>query len=147
MSGDVIDGCLLSWHELPEQHWLTPVDEPATPEALKAVPWRIDENVVRKVARKQGLLLERVRRDRYRDIRILAPLAVPGGYGSPSQFSREYRRLFGKPPARDVKPSGVIDRGHAGAMVGAAPLHGWSRTPSKAVDPRAFAPDRAKVRH
>jgi len=24
------------------------------------------------------------------------------GYESPSQFSREYRRLFGKPPARDI---------------------------------------------
>jgi AraC-like DNA-binding protein len=24
------------------------------------------------------------------------------GYESPSQFSREYRRLFGAPPARDV---------------------------------------------
>lgn len=25
------------------------------------------------------------------------------GYGSPSQFSREYRRLFGAPPLRDIK--------------------------------------------
>lgn len=24
------------------------------------------------------------------------------GYESPSQFSREYRRLFGAPPARDI---------------------------------------------
>jgi AraC-like DNA-binding protein len=24
------------------------------------------------------------------------------GYESPSQFSREYRRLFGHPPARDI---------------------------------------------
>ena len=37
-------------------------------------------------------------------------------------------------------------RWHAGAMVGAA-LYGWSRTPSRAIDPRAFAADRAKVRH
>ena len=25
------------------------------------------------------------------------------GYGSPSQFSREYSRLFGAPPRRDVE--------------------------------------------
>ena len=25
------------------------------------------------------------------------------GYGSPTQFSREYRRLFGAPPRRDVE--------------------------------------------
>lgn len=25
------------------------------------------------------------------------------GYESPSQFSREYRRLFGAPPARDIE--------------------------------------------
>ena len=25
------------------------------------------------------------------------------GYESPSQFSREYRRLFGSPPARDIE--------------------------------------------
>jgi AraC-like DNA-binding protein len=24
------------------------------------------------------------------------------GYDSPSQFSREYRRLFGEPPVRDI---------------------------------------------
>jgi transcriptional regulator GlxA family with amidase domain len=24
------------------------------------------------------------------------------GYGSPSQFSREYRRMFGAPPSRDA---------------------------------------------
>jgi transcriptional regulator GlxA family with amidase domain len=25
------------------------------------------------------------------------------GYGSPSQFSREYRRMFGVPPSRDAR--------------------------------------------
>ncbi|MFT8777411.1 MAG: AraC family transcriptional regulator, partial [Gluconacetobacter liquefaciens] len=25
------------------------------------------------------------------------------GYDSPSQFSREYRRMFGSPPARDAQ--------------------------------------------
>lgn len=32
-----------------------------------------------------------------------ASAAYEVGYESPSQFSREYRRLFGQPPARDVK--------------------------------------------
>jgi AraC-like DNA-binding protein len=32
-----------------------------------------------------------------------AEAAFRVGYESPSQFSREYRRLFGAPPARDVK--------------------------------------------
>ena len=32
-----------------------------------------------------------------------ASVAYTVGYGSPSQFSREYRRLFGAPPRRDVE--------------------------------------------
>jgi len=31
-----------------------------------------------------------------------ASAAYDVGYESPSQFSREYRRLFGHPPARDI---------------------------------------------
>jgi AraC-like DNA-binding protein len=31
-----------------------------------------------------------------------ATAAFRVGYESPSQFSREYRRLFGDPPARDI---------------------------------------------
>ena len=31
-----------------------------------------------------------------------ASVAFKVGYESPSQFSREYRRLFGQPPIRDV---------------------------------------------
>ena len=36
------------------------------------------------------------------------------GYESPSQFSREYRRLFGNPPARDIarlkdSPSPILE--------------------------------------
>jgi AraC-like DNA-binding protein len=30
-------------------------------------------------------------------------VAFQVGYESPSQFSREYRRLFGQPPMRDVE--------------------------------------------
>lgn len=32
------------------------------------------------------------------------------GYESPSQFSREYRRMFGTPPRRDVAALGVETR-------------------------------------
>ncbi len=32
-----------------------------------------------------------------------ASAAFRVGYESPSQFSREYRRRFGDPPARDLK--------------------------------------------
>lgn len=32
-----------------------------------------------------------------------AAAAFAVGYDSPSQFSREYRRLFGAPPATDIK--------------------------------------------
>jgi transcriptional regulator GlxA family with amidase domain len=31
-----------------------------------------------------------------------ASVAYQVGYESPSQFSREYRRLFGQPPIRDI---------------------------------------------
>jgi transcriptional regulator GlxA family with amidase domain len=31
-----------------------------------------------------------------------ASVAYKVGYESPSQFSREYRRLFGRPPMRDL---------------------------------------------
>ncbi len=40
-----------------------------------------------------------------------ANAAFEGGYESPSQFSREYARLFGAPPKRDV----------VGLRTGAAP--------------------------
>jgi len=36
------------------------------------------------------------------------------GYESPSQFSREYRRMFGTPPARDVAQLRLIDSHRAG---------------------------------
>jgi AraC-like DNA-binding protein len=32
-----------------------------------------------------------------------ASAAFEVGYESPSQFNREYRRLFGQPPMRDIK--------------------------------------------
>jgi transcriptional regulator GlxA family with amidase domain len=37
------------------------------------------------------------------------------GYESPSQFSREYRRQFGKPPMRDVET--CKDRAFAAALL------------------------------
>jgi AraC-like DNA-binding protein len=40
-----------------------------------------------------------------------ASAAFEVGYESPSQFNREYRRVFGQPPMRDVKSrrSSAID--------------------------------------
>jgi len=35
------------------------------------------------------------------------------GYGSPSQFSREYRRLFGAPPLRDIRTLQQAAGGHS----------------------------------
>jgi AraC-like DNA-binding protein len=42
-------------------------------------------------------------------------VAYEVGYASASQFSREYRRLFGQPPMRDVKASrqARVAAGHA----------------------------------
>ena len=38
-----------------------------------------------------------------------ASVAFKVGYESPSQFSREYRRLFGQPPIRDVERSRMME--------------------------------------
>jgi AraC-like DNA-binding protein len=50
------------------------------------------------------------------------------GYSSPSQFSREYRRMFGSPPRQDV--DGIVER---------KPLTGGRNTPTP---PRATARER-----
>jgi AraC-like DNA-binding protein len=57
------------------------------------------------------LRLQEARRLIFMDSMDAATAGYRVGYESPSQFSREYRRLFGKPPARDVKSSGVIGSG------------------------------------
>ena len=46
--------------------------------------------------------------ERVRDLMLAEPLdaatvALRVGYESPTQFSREYRRMFGHPPVRDIK--------------------------------------------
>ena len=48
-----------------------------------------------------------------------AEAAFAVGYESPSQFSREYRRMFGRPPARDalcVRADQLAERGAAKAV-------------------------------
>lgn len=47
-----------------------------------------------------------------------AGVAFHAGYESPSQFSREYSRLFGAPPKRDIQ--GLRQAGEVGARAGAA---------------------------
>jgi AraC-like DNA-binding protein len=48
------------------------------------------------------LRLQEARRLMFGKAMDAAQAAYEVGYESPSQFSREYRRLFGKPPARDI---------------------------------------------
>lgn len=70
------------------------------------------------------------------------------GYESPSQFSRDYSRMFGAPPRRDIQAvrAGAIGAGHAGSASGP----GWPDTPVRSpgsgpVQPRIRswrAPDR-----
>lgn len=47
--------------------------------------------------------LQEARRLLLSDIGDAASVGFEVGYESPSQFSREYARLFGKPPKQDVK--------------------------------------------
>jgi len=68
---DKTDTQLLSWHELPAEqlpaeHWFTPVEEPMNSEALAEVSWPIEESLIRRQARREGMLLERLGQDRYR---------------------------------------------------------------------------------
>jgi hypothetical protein len=60
----------MQWYDLPPSHWLRPVPEPICANCLD-VPWPIEESAIRRVARKEGMLLERMGPDRYRlwDIR------------------------------------------------------------------------------
>src|SRR3546814_9096368 len=37
----------------------------------------------------------------------IADISFSVGFNSPSQFSREYRRLFGQPPSDDIKNAGT----------------------------------------
>jgi AraC-like DNA-binding protein len=54
------------------------------------------------------LRLQEARRLIFMDSIDAATAGYRVGYESPSQFSREYRRLFGKPPARDLKSATQI---------------------------------------
>lgn len=45
-------------------------------------------------------------------LKSVAEVGYAVGYDSPSQFSREYRRLFGRPPSEDGKFIRAIDDGH-----------------------------------
>jgi AraC-like DNA-binding protein len=50
------------------------------------------------------LRLQEARRPMLGEGLVAAEAAFRVGYESPSQFSREYRRMFGAPPRQDVAP-------------------------------------------
>lgn len=54
------------WRDIPPSHWLQHVAEPPCANILQALPWPIEEPAIRRVARKKGMLLERLGTDRYR---------------------------------------------------------------------------------
>jgi hypothetical protein len=56
----------LESHEVPAENWLTPVAEPNSPAVLAEVQWLVDEALLRRVARREGILIERLSPDRYR---------------------------------------------------------------------------------
>lgn len=58
------------------------------------------------------LRLEEARRLMLSGLADATSAAFDVGYESPTQFTREYRRLFGQPPLRDVKRT--REEGHAG---------------------------------
>lgn len=82
---------LLRWQDMRPEFWLTLVDIPPNAEALEAIPWPLEESVIRRVARKEGMLLERRGPDRYRlwDIRAQVrgqDLPVPVDLTSMGEF-------------------------------------------------------------
>jgi hypothetical protein len=57
---------LFAWHELPPEHWLRPVKEVMSAQALAEIVIPINERAIRAGVRRQGMLLERVGDGRYR---------------------------------------------------------------------------------
>ena len=58
------------------------------------------------------------------------------GYESASQFSREYSRLFGAPPQRDITRMRLALAGRQPSSNGSEVGGSWSR-PAPAIDPTA----------
>ena len=62
------------------------------------------------------------------DVATAEAVAFRTGYGSPSQFSREYARMFGAPPRRDMVHMRALLRQEVGKRLvnggGAAPGRG-----------------------
>lgn len=54
-----------------------------------------------------------------------AAIGFKVGYDSPSQFSREYRRMFGLPPATDAARVRVHETGGGNTPVSAISVDGW----------------------
>ena len=52
------------------------------------------------------------------DPKDVAGVAYAVGYDSPSQFSREYRRMFGAPPSRDATRTRELSPAQGGRRFG-----------------------------
>ena len=76
--------------------------------------------------------LKQIRLQQARQLLILGETDAAGagyevGYGSPSQFSREYSRMFGAPPIRDIKRlRRVISHGE----IGKPSMQRWQESPN-----------------
>jgi AraC-like DNA-binding protein len=51
-----------------------------------------------------------------------ASAAFEVGYESASQFNREYRRLFGQPPMRDLKARQLVEVAVTAEVAGSSPV-------------------------
>jgi transcriptional regulator GlxA family with amidase domain len=77
----------------------------------------------------KGLRLLEARRLLVGGTATVTTAAFDAGYESPTQFSREYARKFGRPPSRDVEsartaPESTISRARPGARVRAGRTRG-----------------------
>lgn len=73
---------VFEWWQLPSDHWFLPVREEMTADCLKEIPWPINEATVRRMARRQGMLVQRLSADRYR----LWDLRTPKGSSTNDPF-------------------------------------------------------------
>jgi transcriptional regulator GlxA family with amidase domain len=69
------------------------------------IHWGVDElaRLKESITRHGGQRLHEARARLLAEPRDVAGVGFAVGYESPSQFSREYRRMFGVPPSHDAR--------------------------------------------